>query len=96
MEYKILQLPIEHPNTFMNADWCLAHGGINLSEYQTVYTGVIPQSWDSVEYALDRLYSIFNTQHPKDYTGRSLSVSDMITIQGIGTFFCDSFGWKQI
>ena len=33
---------------------------------------------------LDKLYTVFNTAHPADYRGRSLSVSDLIALDGIG------------
>lgn len=94
MPYSILQLPDEHDNLFMNHQWAMNHGGINFREYNTVYTGEI-EGTDPME-ILERIYFIFNTKHPSDYRGRSLSVSDLVALDNTGTYFCDSFGWKQI
>lgn len=51
---------------------------------------------DSATGMLEAIYAIFNTNHPKDYAGRSLSVSDLVTLDGIGTYFCDSFGFRRL
>ena len=46
------------------------------------------------------VYKKFNLDHPEDYKGRSLSVSDVVEIigeDGKSTFhFCDDIGFKQI
>ena len=94
MKYTIYQLPDEHPLLFLNYSYALDHGGVNVSDYEKIYSGEI--SGKSPEDVLEKLYVIFNVQHPADYTGRSLSKSDLIKLEGIGTFFCDSFGWKKI
>lgn len=94
MTYSIFQLPNKHDNLFMNHRWATNHGGINLQEYVTVYTGEIDGT-DPME-ILERIYTIFNTKHPDDYRGRSLSVSDLVALENTGTYFCDSVGWKQI
>lgn len=44
---------------------------------------------------LDDIYERFNTDHPETYRGRSLSVSDLVEIDG-ELFFCDSGEWKQV
>ena len=45
---------------------------------------------------LECLFGEFNwDDRPADYTGRSLSVSDVVTINGVA-YFCDSFGWKKL
>lgn len=45
---------------------------------------------------LDDIFYIFNCQLPEGYRGRSMSVSDVVWAEGLGTFFCDSFGYKPI
>ena len=52
-------------------------------------------------FTLEKLYEIFNCEHPAGYKGRSMSVSDVVEIvdgmTGKSYFhFCDSFGFKQI
>ena len=52
-------------------------------------------------FTLEKLYQIFNTEHPTGYKGRSMSVSDVVEIvdgnTGKSYFnFCDSFGFQQV
>lgn len=50
---------------------------------------------------LEDVYRIFNIDHPDNYAGRSLSVSDVVevvesdTVQP-GFYFCDSIGFKEV
>ena len=94
MTYSIFQLPVEHDNAFMNHAFAMNHGGINFLEYKTVYTGQIDGG--SVSEILEKIYTRHNINHPADYRARSLSVSDLVALEDTGTYFCDSFGWKQI
>ena len=95
MVYSIYQLKDGHNNLFMNYKWAMSHGGINLRDYKKVYTGgVTPR--DSVNRTLEEIYTILNTKYPEDYRGHSLSVSDLVVLEDVGTFFCDSIGFKQI
>jgi len=52
-------------------------------------------------FTLEKLYEIFNREHPAGYKGRSMSVSDVVEIvdgmTGKSYFhFCDSFGFKEV
>lgn len=52
-------------------------------------------------FTLEKLYEIFNLEHPAGYKGRSMSVSDVVEIvdgmTGKSYFhFCDSFGFKEV
>jgi hypothetical protein len=38
---------------------------------------------------------MFNLEHPKDFRGHSLSVSDIVQMED-EFYYCDSFGWKKI
>lgn len=62
--------------------------------YQKVFEGEV----DCKE--LEDVYMMFNKSHPKDYKGRSLSVSDVVEIidgDSNSTFhFCDSFGFRKV
>lgn len=80
---------------FMSYEWTKAHGGVNIFEYNAVYTGHI-EPRTTVEETLEALYIMFNTNRPEDYKGRSLSVSDMIFLEDNGTYFCDSVGFKRL
>ena len=94
MYFSIFQLPVENDNAFMNHRFAESHGGVKIRDYETVYTGYLPGN-DPAE-ILEKLYYIFNCNHPSDYRGRSLSVSDLVALEDTGTYFCDSFGWKKI
>lgn len=94
-KYTIYQLPAQHENCFMRHSWCKAHGGVNLEDYNSVFVGHI--GGDDPNAILDLLFQLFNLgDYPKAFTGRSMSVSDVVVIEGLGTYFCDSFGWKKI
>lgn len=48
---------------------------------------------------LDSIYDRFNLNHPKDFQGHSLSVSDLIVERKAGNvsiFYVDSFGFKDV
>lgn len=50
---------------------------------------------------LEEVYTMLNINHPSDYRGRSLSVSDVVEVYESDTvphgfYFCDSVGFKQV
>ena len=48
---------------------------------------------------LEDIYRRFNTDHPADFTGRSLSVSDVVVLKHGDTetaHYCDSVGFKEV
>ena len=94
MKYTIYQLPVEHNNCFMNYNFATKHGGVDFPAYVSKYTGQV--AGQTAGDVLEKLYIMFNVNHPADYKGRSLSVSDLIILEDVGIFFCDSFGWKEI
>ena len=65
------------------------------NRYDKVYEGTIDPSVDS----LDKIYYQFNVNHPKDFRGHSLSVSDVVVLnqdeKRIG-WYCDSFGFQEL
>lgn len=68
---------------------------INSSIYNKVFEGSVKAD------TMEDVYKIFNLQHPESYTGRSLSVSDVVQVVednpfGSAFYFCDSFGFKRI
>jgi hypothetical protein len=69
---------------------------IRMDVYERVWEGEIEEQ-PKVELVLEKLFTIFNSNHPKGYTGRSLSVSDLILFPETGTwYYCDSFGWEEV
>ena len=68
---------------------------VNAAAYDRVYDGKM----DCI--SLKNIYQKFNVDHPADYKGRSLSVSDVVEIRGSDTlnpgfYFVDSIGFKSI
>ena len=50
---------------------------------------------------LEDVYRMFNLNHPSDYRGRSLSVSDIVEVKSAenvkpGFYFCDNFGFQKV
>lgn len=68
---------------------------INSSLYDKVFEGEVNCS------TLEKLYEIFNLEHPEGYKGRSMSVSDVVEIidgtTGKSYFhFCDIVGFRPV
>lgn len=68
---------------------------VNRINYDCVYTAPITADTDS----LGKIYEKFNIDHPKDFIGQSLSISDVITINRGGqqtSHYIDRLGFKEI
>lgn len=68
---------------------------VNAAAYDRVYDGKMDCN------SLENIYQKFNIDHPGDYKGRSLSVSDVVEIResdtlNPGFYFVDSIGFKSI
>lgn len=62
--------------------------------YELVYRAQL-----TADDTLDRIYQRFNTNHPPDFEGRSLSISDVIVMQKSGTetaYYVDRFGFQEV
>ena len=101
MEVKIYQINMDRNENgvcFMRSESLSQFQGteqIDSSIYDLVFAGDLPCS------NLEDIYRMFNIDRPDGYTGRSLSVSDVVQIQDESanepTFhYCDSFGFKEI
>ena len=80
---------------FMNMDY-LEKKGIPVSRgnYTLVYTGEFTEGM-----SLEDIYTKFNIDHPADFTGHSLSVSDMVVLHQDGentSHYVDSVGYREI
>ena len=80
---------------FMDMDY-LEREGIPVSRenYTLVYTGELKEGM-----SLEDIYMKFNTDHPADFTGHSLSVSDVVVLHQDGentSHYVDSVGFKEI
>lgn len=84
---------------FMNSQYLREHGlEPAFDHYEAVYSGSLPSD-GSTEARLDDLYMKFNTAHPQDFTGHSLSVSDIIVLRqqdAVSSHYVDSVGFVQL
>ena len=84
---------------FMNYEY-LQKKGIDpqYENYELVYTGALPQDGSQIE-KLEDLYRTFNVEHPQDFTGHSLSLSDIVALKQAGVVsyhYVDSIGYKEL
>ena len=84
---------------FMNSEY-LQKKGIEpqYENYELVYTGALTKDGSQVE-KLEDLYRIFNVEHPQDFIGHSLSVSDIVALKQAGVVsyhYVDSIGYKEL
>ena len=80
---------------FMNMDY-LEREGIPVSRenYTLVYSGELKEGM-----SLEDIYTQFNVDHPADFTGHSLSVSDVVVLHQDGentSHYVDSVGYREI
>ena len=100
--YAIYQLKRDDATTdlrFMDSEW-LRKKGIEpqVENYDLVYTGALYPASTQID-TLERLYQTFNIDHPADFTGHSLSVSDIVALKQNGVVSChyvDSVGYKEL
>ena len=93
MKVKLFQISPEKdcPDLmFMGYEFTMKHGGIHEETYEIVFDGELDVK------RLEDIFRIFNIEHPEGYRGRSMSVSDVVWAEGLGTFFCDSIGFKPV
>lgn len=80
---------------FMNLSFIERYGyQVHKEDYQLVYSDRL---WQGE--TLDSLYERFNIAHPEDYTGHSLSVSDMIVLNeggNVKAYFVDSISFREL
>lgn len=67
---------------------------VNRANYDLVYTAPLDGTT-----TLEDIYRTFNIEHPADFKGHSLSVSDVVVLHQGGkdtAHYCDSFGFQQV
>lgn len=100
--YAIFQLKRDDATAdlrFMNSEY-LQKKGIEpqYENYELVYTGALTKDGNQIE-KLEDLYRIFNVEHPHDFSGHSLSVSDIVALKQAGVVsyhYVDSIGYKEL
>lgn len=67
---------------------------VSLKNYARIYKGELKENLSIIS-ALEKLFFIFNVQHPSDFVGHSLSVSDIVEIDS-KFYYCQPVGWQEI
>ena len=71
---------------------------VDIDHYEVVYAGgLLPYQDRST--MLEQLYTKFNIDHPSDFRGHSLSVSDIVALNEAGNISChyvDTIGFKEL
>jgi len=100
--YAIYQLKRDDATTdirFMNSDYLKSKGiEPKYENYELIYTGALTRDGSQME-KLEDLYRIFNIEHPQDFTGHSLSISDIVALKQAGVVsyhYVDSIGYKEL
>ena len=95
MKVRILQLPENDPRLFCSFDETVKGKGFDRTAYEEVWHGLAQDDW-----SLEHIFGLLNEyEKPENYTGRSLSVSDLVEITKNGkteTYFCNPFGWQTV
>ncbi len=97
MVYKIYQLDYHNQNVIrdhkMYEGWEMLNktAGFNMWNYKKVYEGEVDEKEDLIK-TLEHLFTKFNLNHPDDFHGHSLSVSDVVDLDGT-LYYCDDCGW---
>ena len=85
---------------FMSSDYLRKHDMEPAYEdYDAVYSGVLPVSREEYGETLDKLFMKFNADRPQDFTGRRLSVSDIIALKRgtlMSAHYVDSVGFTSV
>ena len=80
---------------FMDMDYLEKEGiPVSRENYTLVYTGELKEGM-----SLEDIYTKFNIDHPADFTGHSLSVSDVVVLHQDGentSHYVDSVGYREI
>ena len=99
MKYTILQLNTHNPDVVKDRKlfipWRLLnrYSKFDISQYKKVYEDEV-QEEKNILHTLESIFEKFNLLHPSDFHGHSLSVSDVVVLDGVN-YYCDSYGWVK-
>lgn len=92
---KVLQIRKDVPDRYWKVfepyERLIKHfGKVNIDEYECVFECLATDST-----RLDDIFAMCNLNHPPGYKGHSLSVSDIVVLDG-KHFYCNDIGWKEL
>ena len=93
--YQITERDPEHDYRFMGLDYVEKKGmTVSRADYDLIYAAPLTE-----KDTLDGIYERFNIQRPADFTGHSLSVSDVVVLNDgstIKAYYVDSIGFAEL
>ena len=98
MKVKVYQATIETDYKFRPYED--AEGKLSKGDYKCVFDGEVDDRkdypYDGGRDKAEYLFEVLNIgNRPNGYKGHSLSVSDIVEVDG-DTFYCNDFGWVQL
>ena len=97
-KFEIYQLKEEHIYDlgFMRYEYLMKHGKtVEKKNYCLMYKSADIGIDCSDDAYLELLYERFNLNRPEDFKGHSMSVSDVVVING-NAYYTDSFGFQRL
>lgn len=103
--YSVYQIANMKDSRYGFRDWEFAEShGFTINDYVCTYSGknITYSNGRECKYpfaALEILFEMFNAHRPEDFTGHSLSVSDVVELivdDKSEYYYCDSFGWEKL
>ena len=97
VRYELYQIQDGTPSAdlmFYPYSYLEQHGhSVQAQDYSKVYEGTLPPGQ-----GLEDLYAKFNVDRPEDFTGRSLSMSDVVVMYGasVTAYYVDTFGFQEV
>lgn len=98
MKYTIMQIKNNKDCEYLFMDYSYAQDfDFSLNDYDEVYHSDMPfDDGETLEHFLDCIFTVFNIHRPENFSGHSMSVSDIIKLEDGRLFYCDPCGWKEI
>ena len=94
----IYQIPHDDPKNLIFMRYDSLSEAPSRDDYEPVYTATIEPK-ETVSATLEAAYQKYNVDRPLDFTGHSLSVSDILAIKQNGEVsyhYCDSAGFREL
>ena len=94
----IYQIPDDDPKNLMFMRYDSLSEAPSRDDYEPIYTATIEPK-ETVSATLEAAYQKYNVDRPLDFTGHSLSVSDILAIKQNGEVsyhYCDSTGFREL
>ena len=100
MKYTVFQIPFPRTDAEEKIFCKYAYRSLDSIDYvhpeyyEKTYEGEIETDKTDVYEILEEIFTLLNINHPEDYKGPSLSVSDIVVLND-KKYYCDSYDWVE-